>query len=1072
MDLRVLGPVEAVVDDHPVVIGAGKPRALLAMLALSEGSRVSSEALIDGLWGEAPPATAPKIVQVYVSQLRKVLGVGGNGAEIVTRGRGYELRLGDGELDVRRFERLVAEGLPREALALWRGPPLDDVATEPFAALEIRRLEELRLAAVEMAIDQDLAMGRHAEIVGELETLVAQEPLRERLHALRMLALYRSGRQAAALEAYRRARKALVDEVGVEPGPELRRLHEAILRQDPALDPPAEDPAELPPSGKDDFRPAMATNIAHVARAELLERADELDGLDAALTAVTATRTGRLVFVGGEAGVGKTTLLRRFAADAPPTARVLWGACDALFTPRALGPLLDVAEATAGELEELVAGEARPHDVVSALVRELRTRKATILVLEDVQWADEATLDVLRLLSRKLDGTPALVLATYRDDELDVAHPLRLVLGEVATRPAFERMTVAPLSAAAVATLAESHTVDVAALHSVTGGNPFFVTEVLAGSGDRIPATVRDAVLARAARLSGEARRLLEAVAVVPREAELWLLEALVGDGMDRLEEALASGVLAPAASGVGFRHELARRAIEESLAPNRRVWLHQRAFVALTGRAEGQADLARLAHHAEAAGDRAAVLRFAPAAADRAAELGAHREAAAHYARALRFAGAEPPDVRAALLERHAQECFLIDASDDAITALEAAIALHRERGDERSEAVALTALSNVLWCPGRIEHAVDASRRAIAMLERDHPSRELAMACCGLAQLLKDAEDADGTRTWATRALELADQLGDVEVRLNASITLGAVTALRGDEEGRVQIDRAMRVAAEAGLHEAIGRAWVHLAWIEARRRDYDACDAAIAAGLDHCHEHGLDLHALYLTGYRASWLLDQGRWSDAVASAEEVLRRTGVSRLPRVLALVVTGLVRARRGETDARETLDEALAIAQPTGELQRIGPAAAACAEAAWLQGDVAGVDAATAGPIELAARRGAGWVVGELAGWRLHAGLPCPCVPAAATPYAAQQAGDWASAAAFWEARGCPYEAALARAGGGEERALRVALDALLDLEAAAAAAIVVRRLRVGAWHINMPAFLAPTSSPRPEAGS
>jgi hypothetical protein len=250
--------------------------------------------------------------------------------------------------------------LPREALALWRGPPLDDVATEPFAALEIRRLEELRLAAVEMAIDQDIAVGRHAGVLGELETLVAQEPLRERLHALRMIALYRSGRQAAALDAYRRAREALVDEVGVEPGPELRRLHEAILRQDPALDPPAEEPAELPPSGRDDFRPGMAANIAHDARAELLERADELDGLDAALTAVTATRTGRLVFVGGEAGVGKTTLLRQFAADARPTARVLWGACDALFTPRALGPLLDVAEATAGELEDLVAGEARP----------------------------------------------------------------------------------------------------------------------------------------------------------------------------------------------------------------------------------------------------------------------------------------------------------------------------------------------------------------------------------------------------------------------------------------------------------------------------------------------------------------------------------------------------------------------------------------------------------------------------------------------------------------------------------------------------------------------------------------
>ena len=245
MDLHVLGPVEATADDQPVAIGAGKPRALLAMLALNEGNAVSSEALIDGLWGEVPPATAPKMVQIYVSQLRKAFRGSGNGAEIVTRGHGYELRLGAGEVDARRFERLVAEGAPREALALWRGPPLDDVATEPFAGLEIRRLEELRLTAIEQALEQDLAAGRHAEAIPEIQALLAHEPLREHLHGLRMLALYRSGRQADALGAYRRARDELVNAIGVEPGPELRRLHEAILRQDPSLDLPL--PAELPP---------------------------------------------------------------------------------------------------------------------------------------------------------------------------------------------------------------------------------------------------------------------------------------------------------------------------------------------------------------------------------------------------------------------------------------------------------------------------------------------------------------------------------------------------------------------------------------------------------------------------------------------------------------------------------------------------------------------------------------------------------------------------------------------------------------------------------------------------------
>jgi DNA-binding SARP family transcriptional activator len=228
--------MEASVDGRPLAIGAGKRRALLAVLALHAGSTVSADRLIEGLWGERPPATAAKMVQQCVSQLRAMLAASEDDAEIVTRGRGYELRLGLDDVDARRFERLVAEGAPREALDLWRGPALDDLADEPFAAAEIRRLEELRLTAIELAIDGDLAAGRHRELVGELEALVTAEPLRERLHAQRMLALYRCGRQAEALAAYRAARAALVEQIGVEPGPELARLHEAILAHDPALE--------------------------------------------------------------------------------------------------------------------------------------------------------------------------------------------------------------------------------------------------------------------------------------------------------------------------------------------------------------------------------------------------------------------------------------------------------------------------------------------------------------------------------------------------------------------------------------------------------------------------------------------------------------------------------------------------------------------------------------------------------------------------------------------------------------------------------------------------------------------
>ena len=265
-------------------------------------------------------------------------------------------------------------------------------------------------------------------------------------------------------------------------------------------------------------KPMPETTISALdASEELLERSHELSALSDALAAVNDDSHGRLLLVAGEAGIGKTALVQRFCQEQADSARILWGACDPLFTPRPLGPFVDIAQSTGGELEDLVADGARPHEVVAALMEELRLRKPTIVVFEDLHWADEGTLDVLRLLRRKVEGVTALILATYRDDELDNAHPLRFVLGEFARGQAIGRLKLAPLSATAVKELTDRYGFDPEELHDSTAGNPFFVTEVLAaGARDEIPQTVRDAVLARAARLSPAARTLLEAVAIVP----------------------------------------------------------------------------------------------------------------------------------------------------------------------------------------------------------------------------------------------------------------------------------------------------------------------------------------------------------------------------------------------------------------------------------------------------------------------------------------------------------------------------------------------------------------------------
>jgi DNA-binding CsgD family transcriptional regulator len=779
----------------------------------------------------------------------------------------------------------------------------------------------------------------------------------------------------------------------------------------------------------------------------LLERGASMSVLTELLAGVRSSSEGRVILVGGEAGVGKTALLRGFCETQGKSVRILWGACAPLLASRPLGPLLDVAEASGGELEELVASAARPHEVAAGLLRELRGRRPTVLVLEDVHWADEATLDVLALLAARIGSAPALVLASYRDDELDRAEQFRLVLGELLRGPG--RLKVEPLSRAAVAELAEPYGVDGERLYRRTGGNPLFIIEVLAAGGELIPDTVRDAVLARAGHLSEPARKLLDAVAVVPGQVDLWLLEALAGGLVDRLEECLASGMLSPGPAHVAFRHELARLAIEEAIAPNRRVALHRGALTALAARDSDDPDFARFAHHAEAAGDVEGVLRWAPRAAERAASSGAHREAAVQYARALRFADGRPPQMRAELLQRSADECYMTDQFDAAIVAQQGALECHRRLGNVRGEGDSLRSLSRLLRFVGRTQDAERVALEAVDMLERLAPGHELAIAYCNVSHLCANMEDLGAAEAWGTRALELARSLDDTEALVYALTNIGAVEFLTDAPAGPATLERALALAQQHNLEEHAGRAFVSLVLWPTRHRMFALATGYLEAALEYCSERGLDTWRLYLLASRARLELDLGHWDEAADAAALVLHDPRSAPVPRGWALAALGVVRARRGDADA-SSLGEAHDVAQSAGELQRVGPVAAARAEAAWLAGDNAMVAEVTDAALALALHRKAPWVVGELAYWRWQAGLrdelPAGTV---AEPYSLSIAGEWARAAELWRKIGCPYEAALALAESDNQLALRQSIDELQRLGASPAAAIVARRLRV-----------------------
>ena len=777
----------------------------------------------------------------------------------------------------------------------------------------------------------------------------------------------------------------------------------------------------------------------------LLERTPELDALGDALRAVRATRRGRLVVVGGEAGIGKTALVQAFCLNIA-AARVLTGACEALQTARPLGPLVDIASETGGELEWLVERGSGPIEVLAALLGELRKRPPNVVVIEDLNRADGATLDLVRLLARRIETVPALVVITYRDDEVGRTDPLRRVLGEL-PRTSVDRLQLERLSEGAVDDLARPYEVDSAELHRVTGGNPFYVTEALAAGGTALPESVRDAVLARAARLPAGARALLDAVAIAPPRAELWLLEEIAAVELAFVEEGLTSGMLRVHRDGIAFRHEIERVAIEETLLPDRRHELHGRALRVLAGPPR-RADVARVAHHAEAAGDIRAVLEFAPAAAERAADFGAHGESAAQFARALRFADGLPGKERAHLLERRAYECYLIHAIDEAIAARRLALVEHRSRRDRLREGDTRRWLSRLAWFFGDGTGAEAEARAAIRLLEPLPSSPELAMAYSNMAQLRMLAGDVAGTREWDARAIELAERLGYTDVLVHALNNVGSAELSGGSIDGAAKLERSLQLAADAGLEEHVARAHTNLAVGAIETREYALADRHLAAGIEYSAERDLDSWVVYMKGWRARADLEHGRWDEATAAASAVIERPRVPNASMIGPLVVLGRIRARRGDGDPWELLDRALVLAEATGELQRLGPVASARAEAHWLTCRPDLVGAETERALALATRNADAWAAGELVAWRHRAGIREELPTAVAGPYRLELAGEPEAAARLWAELGCPYDAALVRLESDCEEELRLGHDELQRLGARVTAAHAARLLR------------------------
>jgi ATP/maltotriose-dependent transcriptional regulator MalT len=779
----------------------------------------------------------------------------------------------------------------------------------------------------------------------------------------------------------------------------------------------------------------------------LLEREAQLAAL-ASYAGEARKAQGRLVLVAGEAGVGKSALAEELQRGLPEAAW-FWGACDGLFTPRPLGPLFDIAAKMGGELLELCRADAPRADLFAALLRQVSEPGGLrVLVVEDIHWADEATIDLLRFLGRRIRDATVLLIVTYRDDGLSATDPLRIALGDLATQRSVRRVGLAPLSADAVRVLAGDQGLDAAALYRLTGGNPFYVTEVVASGMDEVPGSARDAVLAQVSRLSASAREVLDAAALIGTRVELPLLTMATAVPSPAVDELLASGLLAGNGAGTGarlsFRHEIVRMAVAGAIPPLRCGLVHARILDALRDR--GCDDDARLAFHAEAAGDGPAALRYAPAAARRAAALGAHREAAAQFERALRFSGGLDPEAVAGLYDGLAAELGLLDRWQDAAEALEQALGRWRQAGDRRHEGAALRRLSRTMWrlCRGR--EALAAAEAAVSLLEPLGPGAELAWAYVNLGSRRMDDGQYEVAVGLTRRAEVIAESLGVPEVLSEALNTQGcALASLGGDWTG--PMERALELAVAEALQEQAGRAFANLHVLYCSELRFTEAEPYFTGGVAYCDENDIGTFGICLRGEHTCTLEMLGRWDESAALSRELLTRSGASPVNRINPLTSLGKILARRGEPGAQEYLDEAMRSADGTTISSHILRVRLALAEACWLQGR----DADARREAELAADVSMdddAWERGMIAVWLRRTGSARPQRGELAEPYRQQVAGDWEQAASLWTQLGCRYEAALTLLGSGQEAALRDALSIFTDLGAAAAAGVTRQAMR------------------------
>jgi DNA-binding CsgD family transcriptional regulator len=754
---------------------------------------------------------------------------------------------------------------------------------------------------------------------------------------------------------------------------------------------------------------------------QLIEREGCLALLRSAFEA-TSYGEGHCVLVTGEAGIGKTSLVRAFCQEVKNDCKILQGTCDALFTPRPLAPLYDIAWQMQTDIMQRVTGKTDRTALFTGLLQKLSAQKEpVVLVFEDIHWADEATLDFIKFLARRITHIHCLFILTFRDNEIHSAHALRNVLGQLPF-DAFSRLQLIPLSRDAVEKMAVEKGYSGEDVYSISGGNPFYVNEILASYSPGVPDNIKDSVLSIFRRHDEKTRRVWEILSVLPTGIETKYLEKMVPLYAESIGYCLSSKILIIDKGLIFFKHELYRRTIESALSPFVRIALNKNILDLFRESFEGSGEIERIIHHAKNANEYELVSCYAPLAAAHAVALGSHIEAAKLYYTAIEYYQGSDKDKLIELYELYAYECYLTNKHKDAIIYTQKSLNLWTEKNELEKMGNCMRFLSRLWWFDGKRKQAESFADQAIKVLDKQPSSKAKAMAYSNMSQLKSSEEQTKECIFWGEKAAAIAREIDDRETLAHALISMGSALIMNPSsmQNGIELFQQSLEIALENSYHEHGARIYMTLGANLVSLKEYEQAKKALDTGILYCEERGIDSHKLYMLSWRARLNLETGNWQDAYAIASDLLKNEDLLPVVKMGTLNVLATIKMRRCDQDAIVLLLEAKALAFETTELQRIIPAFLALLEYEWLTGQTCFEIEALSGAIKTMIELEKFSKKSRFYFWLWKTGKDHLLPEKNYEDYEENSLTTAMKQAALWEKWGCPYEQALALFEGND----------------------------------------------------